>query len=156
MLTHLSLSAATASPTAMTLEADRARHRVVLTAHAEGAQIYQCQARVCGALLWSFREPIAALIIAGKTIGRHYAGPHWALEDGSLVQGKVVTAAPGATSADIPQLKLAVIANTGRRALSPAVLVYCMNTHGGTLAGACEAAGMLQTVAYSADYVFAK
>jgi Protein of unknown function (DUF3455) len=47
---------------------------VMLTVHAEGAQIYECKVN-SGKLVWQFREPIAALIADGKTVGRHYAGP---------------------------------------------------------------------------------
>ena len=53
--------------------------------HAEGAQIYDCKADASGQLAWQFREPIATLIENGKTVGRHYAGPHWELDDGSVV-----------------------------------------------------------------------
>ncbi|MGA9955493.1 MAG: DUF3455 domain-containing protein, partial [Bradyrhizobium sp.] len=47
---------------------------VVLTAHAEGAQVYECKAGTDGKLAWVFREPIATLLVDGKTVGRHYAG----------------------------------------------------------------------------------
>ena len=53
----------------------------VLTLHAEGAQVYECKAD----LVWEFREPVATLIEAGKTVGRHYAGPHWEHADGSVI-----------------------------------------------------------------------
>ena len=32
---------------------------VVLTVHAEGAQVYECKAGADGKLAWAFREPIA-------------------------------------------------------------------------------------------------
>jgi hypothetical protein len=60
---------------------------IVLTAHAEGAQVYECKAGADGKSAWSFREPIATLIVEGKTIGRHYAGPNWEHSDGSAVVG---------------------------------------------------------------------
>src|SRR5215813_6771686 len=81
---------------------------VVATIHAEGAQIYECNADKGGKVTWLFREPIATLLLNGKTIGRHYAGPTWELTDGSAVTGKAVSNAPGATAADIPWLKLDV------------------------------------------------
>jgi hypothetical protein len=56
----------------------------VLTLHAEGAQVYECKADPAGRLFWEFREPVATLIEAGKTVGRHYAGPHWEHADGSV------------------------------------------------------------------------
>lgn len=149
-------SAAVAAPTAATLAADRAAHQLVLTTHAEGAQIYQCKPGPDGVLRWSFREPVAALMADGRTIGRHYGGPHWALDDGSLVHGKVAITAPGATGADVALLKLAVIDNSGLGALAQVTVVYRANTRGGNLAGSCPTAGALQAVAYSADYTFAK
>src|ERR1700732_4144667 len=51
---------------------------VVLTVHAEGAQVYECKAGADGKLAWAFREPIATLMLDGKTVGRHYAGPNCA------------------------------------------------------------------------------
>ena len=69
----------------------------IVTLHAAGAQIYQCKAGSDGKLAWAFREPIAALIADGQTVGRHYAGPTWEHNDGSAVTGKVVAHAPGAT-----------------------------------------------------------
>src|SRR6266550_7402872 len=74
---------------------------VVLTLHAEGAQIYECKAGADGKLAWAFREPIATLLAGGKTIGRHYAGPNWEHADGSAVTGKAAGNAPGATANDI-------------------------------------------------------
>ena len=68
---------------------------VVATLHAEGAQVYECKAGADGKLAWAFREPIATLLLDGKTVGRHYAGPNWEHVDGSAVVGKVVANAPG-------------------------------------------------------------
>src|SRR6201992_4462426 len=75
---------------------------VVLSVHAEGAQVYECKAGADGKLSWSFREPIATLMADGKTVGRHYAGPNWEDVDSSAVTGKVLGNAPGATAKDIP------------------------------------------------------
>jgi len=135
---------------------DPAAHAPVLTAHAEGAQIYECKAGADGSTKWVFREPIASLFVDGRTVGRHYAGPHWALDDGSIVQGKVVATAPGATAMDIAQLKLVLIANQRIGALNQATLVYRVHTHGGALEGACTVVGGLRSIAYSADYIFEK
>lgn len=135
---------------------DPAAHTPILVAHAEGAQIYECKAGADGVLAWAFREPIASLMVDGKTVGHHYAGPHWALADGSIVQGKVSATIPGATPNDISQLKLDVIAHQGAGALEQATLVYRVRTHGGTLAGPCSGPGTLRSVGYSADYLFEK
>jgi hypothetical protein len=73
----------------------------IVTLHAEGAQLYECKPDAgnrpeAGALTWQFREPIATLILDGKSVGRHYAGPSWEYFDGSAVKGKVTASAPGA------------------------------------------------------------
>src|SRR3984893_4891695 len=60
----------------------------VLTLHAEGAQVYECRAGADGKPAWAFREPIATLLVDGKTVGRHYSGPNWEHSDGSAVAGK--------------------------------------------------------------------
>src|SRR5271155_1711544 len=77
---------------------------VILTLHAEGAQIYECKAGSDGRLAWSFREPAATLLLDGKTVGRHYAGPSWEYSDGSTVVGKVAARTPGATPDDVAWL----------------------------------------------------
>ena len=125
-----------------------------LTLHAEGAQVYECKADQAGKLAWIFREPIATLLQDGKTVGRHYAGPQWELSDGGIVQGKVSAKAPGATPSDIPWLKLDAAAQKGHGALSDAMTIQRVNTHGGVLEGACDTAGAFRSVAYSADYIF--
>jgi hypothetical protein len=133
---------------------DLADRTVVAAFHAEGVQIYECKPAANG-LAWSFREPVAALFEDGKTVGRHFAGPRWELDDGSLIKGKVTQTVPGATAADVSWLKLDVVqtANTGQ--LAQATGVYRMNTHGGALSGACAVAGALRPVVYAADYIFA-
>ena len=47
---------------------------VVLSVHAEGAQVYECKAGADGKPMWSFREPIATLLLDGKTVGRAELG----------------------------------------------------------------------------------
>src|SRR5712675_3716906 len=74
---------------------------VVLSVHAEGAQVYECKAGADGKPSWAFREPIATLLADGKTVGRHYAGPTWEHSDGSAVVGKAVGSVPGAAPSDI-------------------------------------------------------
>ena len=128
----------------------------VATWHAEGAQVYECKAGGDGKLAWAFREPIATLVLDGKTIGRHYAGPNWEHIDGSAVVGKVATSAPGATPKDIPLLKLEVVSSRGSGALSGVTTVQRINTAGGRHDGACEKAGALYSAPYAANYVFLK
>jgi Protein of unknown function (DUF3455) len=130
--------------------------KVLMTIYAEGAQVYDCKAGADGKLSWTFREPIATLIQDGKTVGRHYAGPHWELMDGGIVQGKVTGRAPGAAVTDIPLLKLEVAARKGQGALTEATTIQRINTRGGQLEGTCLTAGAYRSVAYSTDYVFLK
>jgi hypothetical protein len=126
----------------------------LVTLHAEGAQIYECKTGSDGKLTWTFREPIASLMLDGRTVGRHYAGPTWEHVDGSSVQAKIIGNAPGATANDIPWLKLEVVERRGTGALAGADIVQRINTAGGVLHGSCERAGSLRSVGYSADYVF--
>ena len=129
---------------------------VVLTVHAEGAQVYECKAGADGKLAWAFREPIATLFVDGKTIGRHYAGPNWEHIDGSAVVGKVTGNAPGATADDIAWLKLQVVSSRGSGVLTGVTTVQRINTKGGKSEGACDKAGTFKSAPYSAEYVFLK
>jgi Protein of unknown function (DUF3455) len=148
----LSASAQTPLPDAIAAPGET----IVLTLHAEGAQIYDCKAGSDGKLAWAFREPIAALLLDGKTVGRHYAGPNWEYADGSAVTAKAAGNAPGATPKDIPWLKLEVIASRGSGALAGVTTVQRINTLGGRHDGACEKAGTFFSAPYAADYVFLK
>ena len=127
---------------------------VVVTLHAEGAQVYECKPGADGKLAWAFREPIATLVLDGKTVGRHYAGPNWEHVDGSAVVGKVAANAPGKSASDIPWLKLEVTAQRGSGTFSGVTTVQRINTAGGVHAGACDKAGALHSAPYAADYVF--
>jgi hypothetical protein len=126
----------------------------VATYHAEGAQIYECKAGSDGKLAWAFREPIATLLLDGKTVGRHYAGPTWESVDGSAVTGKAAGSAPGKTANDIPWLKLDVVAHRGSGTLADVTTVQRINTQGGAAQGSCDQSGAFRSVPYSADYVF--
>src|SRR6267378_5837585 len=127
---------------------------VVLSVRAEGAQVYECKAGPDGKPSWAFREPIATLLLDGRTVGRHYAGPSWEHSDGSAVVGKAVGSVPAATPNDIPWLKLEVISRRGSGILSGVTTVQRINTQGGKFEGACDKAGATHSAPYSADYVF--
>src|SRR6476660_7092000 len=126
----------------------------VVTLHAEGAQVYDCKAGADGKLAWAFREPIATLLLDGKTVGRHYAGPNWDHADGSGVTGKVLANAPGKSANDIPWLKLEVTARRGNGVLAGATTIQRINTVGGVMSGACDKAGAFHSAPYATDYVF--
>jgi hypothetical protein len=126
----------------------------IATFQGVGAQIYECKSGTDGKLVWSFREPIAALIDSGKTVGRHYGGPTWEDVDGSKIVAKAAGNAPGASSSDIPWLKLTVTKHEGRGHFAKVTDVQRLDTQGGALQGACDKAGDFKSVAYSATYVF--
>jgi Protein of unknown function (DUF3455) len=126
--------------------------KTVLAVHAVGAQIYECKADSAGKPGWQFREPIATLILDGKTVGRHFAGPSWELPDGSQVTGKVIGRADGATPDDIPWLKLEASAARGQ--FAKVAIIQRIHTKGGALSGACDQIGALIAMPYASDYVF--
>lgn len=127
---------------------------IVLTVHAEGAQVYECKHGTDGKLNWAFREPTATLLVDGKTVGRHYAGPNWEHSDGSAVVGKAAASVPGATPNDIPWLRIDVISRRGNGILTGVTTVQRINTQGGNLEGTCDKAGAYRSMPYSGDYVF--
>jgi hypothetical protein len=149
-----SLASASAAETPLPSAIAAPGETVVLSVHAEGAQVYECKAGTDGKLAWAFREPIATLLVDGKTIGRHYAGPNWEHSDGSAVVGKAASNAPGATANDIPWLKLSVTSQRGSGVLTGVTTVQRINTEGGKLEGACDKAGSFKSAPYAADYVF--
>ena len=126
----------------------------VATVHAQGAQVYECAADASGKLAWKFREPTATLLAEGKTVGRHYAGPHWELADGSVVAAKAVGRAPGVTPQDIPLLKLETTSRRGNGRLAEVSTIQRLDTKGGMAEGPCTVAGAFMSVPYSADYAF--
>jgi hypothetical protein len=128
--------------------------KTVITLHAQGAQLYECAATKDGKFAWSFREPIATLLLNGKTVGRHYAGPNWEYMDGSAVVAKVSGRAPGKTAKDIPWLKLEATSHRGKGMFSEVSTIQRINTSGGQLEGACSTAGTFNSVPYATDYVF--
>jgi hypothetical protein len=127
---------------------------VIATIHAQGAQVYDCKTGADGKLVWTFREPIATLLLDGKTVGRHYAGPNWEHTDGSAVVAKAAGRAPGASAKDIPWLKLDVTERRGNGILSTATTIQRINTAGGVAEGGCDKAGAFFSAPYATDYVF--
>ena len=149
-----SLASATAAETSLPDTIAAPGQTVVLSTHAEGAQVYECKAGPDGKMTWLFREPIATLMAEGKTVGRHYAGPNWEDADGSAVTGKAIGNAPGATANDIAWLKLDVASHKGSGQLADVTTVQRINTVGGVLKGACDREKAGLGMPYSADYVF--
>ena len=153
LASSLILSAATAS-TQIPNSIAALGETMLVTVHAQGAQVYECKRDASGTLAWMFREPIATLTLDGKTIGRHYAGPKWEWSDGSIVAAKASGNAPGATDRDIPLLRLDVTERHGSGMLSGVTTIQRLNTSGGKASGSCPRAGDLLSVPYAADYAF--
>ena len=130
---------------------------VVLTVHAEGAQVYECKAGADGKLAWAFREPIAiAASSTARPIGRHYAGPNWEHIDGSAVVGKVTGNAPGATADDIAWLKLQVDGLARQRRLDRRHHCAADQHQGRQVRRPLRQGGSFRSAPYSAEYVFLK
>src|SRR3981189_916462 len=129
LLSGATVSAKAAEPVPAALAAPG--EAVVLSVHAEGAQVYECKAGADGKPMGAFREPIATLLVDGKTIGRHYAGPNWEYSDGSAVAGKVSASAPGASANDIPWQRLDVVPHLVSGTLAGRPTVQRINTKGG-------------------------
>lgn len=134
--------------------ANGAAKQVLMTVRAAGVQIYTCARDNKGQLAWQFREPLATLMINGKTVGRHFAGPTWQLDDRSAVVGKVIAQAPGAGAQDISLLRLDVVSHQGDGGLAQVVAVERLHTLGGVFSGSCAQIGELHLEPYSADYRF--
>jgi hypothetical protein len=128
----------------------------VATLQAAGAQIYTCFRNAKGALEWTFREPVAALLQDGKTVGRHFVGPTWEFADGTHVVGKLSGKTAGETPKDIPWLKLAITAPASSGPAAGATTILRIDTKGGGFEGACSSEGELHAEPYAATYVFVK
>ena len=126
-----------------------------MTATARGVQIYECRAGQ-----WSFIAPQAELFdAAGRAIGTHGAGPHWAHRDGSRVVASVAARADAPVAGAIPWLLLAARPDNADRG-TPGVLagithIQRVDTAGGTApAGTCQSADQPLRVPYVAAYHF--
>lgn len=135
------------------LRQDLAGAHVLDVLRARGVQIYECVPSPTGGV-WHGREPLATLLRQGVTVGRHFAGPRWELDDGSGVAATVAASAPGATADDVPWLRLSVTRHWGQGSLSTVSTVLRIHTQGGTLSGPCPTLGALRLQPYEADYVF--
>ena len=128
----------------------------ITTVQGTGAQLYACTKNAKGGLEWSFREPVAALLQDGKTIGRHFVGPTWEFADGTHVTGKPEAKAPGATVNDVPWLKIAIAEPAKSGPAGGATTILRIDTIGGAFTGACSKEGELHAEPYAATYVFLK
>ena len=145
------------APEALKAPADQGLSKQV---HATGVQIYECKPGKDDPtrLDWALRAPEAELIdVAGKSAGKHYAGPTWEANDGSKVVGEVVARDNGPDPGAIPWLLLRATSTTGQGAFSQVKSIQRLHTVGGKApAGGCGADqnGQVLRIPYSADYLF--
>ena len=127
----------------------------VITLHAQGAQLYECAAAKDGKFAWSFREPIATLLLKGKTVGRHYAGPNWEYMDGSAVVGKVrrPRARQDAEGHSLAQARGDLAPRQGRRSRTSPPSSASTPKAASSKAPAARPAAF-NSVPYATDYVF--
>jgi hypothetical protein len=129
--------------------------KLVLRAHAKGDQVYTCK-KTGDQYAWTLKEPQAELFDEqNKSIGHHFVGPAWELNDGSQVVGKVVAKVDSPDS--IPWLLLSAASHSGTGALSSVTSIQRLNTKGGKApASGCDAShdGSESRVSYTADYFF--
>ena len=120
---------------------------------ANGVQIYECRAGQ-----WAFVAPEAELFDAhGKTIGRHYAGPHWEAADGSKIVGLVKASTVAPDGGAIPWLLLGAKSVGPAGTFSNVSSVRRVHTTGGIAPDngcSAAAAGTRARVPYTADYYF--
>ena len=127
---------------------------------AKGVQIYECRAKKdqAGAHEWAFVAPEADLFdTSGKTIGKHYGGPHWESTDGSKVLGTVKERADAPVADTIPWLLLAAKSVGPQGSFSNITSIQRVNTVGGVApkTGCSQSTlGTSARISYTADYYF--
>jgi hypothetical protein len=132
--------------------------RVVLRAKGDGVQIYACTG-TSGGLKWVLKAPDAKLLDdAGKTIGTHFAGPAWKLENGSQVQGELIASRPAPDSGSVAWLLLRTKAGSATGSFADVAFIRRTETRGGVAPqSGCENsrdAGNTVRVPYTATYTF--
>jgi Protein of unknown function (DUF3455) len=133
---------------------------VAVEARGVGVQIYECKAKKDDASVfeWTLKAPEADLLdSAGKTIGKHYAGPTWEATDGSKVVGAVKAKVDSPDAAAIPWLLLDVKSTEGQGVFAKISAVQRLATEGGKAPkDGCTAAdaGKETRVPYKATYNF--
>ena len=133
---------------------------LLLEAAATGVQIYSCALSPTqpGQFEWVFKAPEATLMDAsGKVLGKHFSGPSWEAEDGSMVVGAVQARDPGPDPHAIPWLLLNAKTTSASGLFSKVTSIQRLKTKGGnppsTSCGP-EQAGQVLRVPYTASYYF--
>jgi hypothetical protein len=134
-----------------------AGEELVLMARATGFQIYVCRPDADGKPAWTLKAPEAELFDEqGKSIGKHFGGPTWQLNDGSQITGKMAAKVDSPHPEAIPWLLVSVIGHSGSGALSGVTSIQRVNTVGGLAPPECtDQSGEVEfRTSYSADYYF--
>ena len=101
-------------------------------ARATGFQIYVCRPDADGKPAWTLKAPEAELFDEqGKSIGKHFGGPTWQLNDGSQITGKMAAKADAPDPKAIPWLLVTVTGHSGSGKLSGVTAIQRVNTVGG-------------------------
>jgi hypothetical protein len=136
----------------------QAGNKVFLVAHAEGVQIYRCDAVTSA---WTLVAPRANLYADnGKLLGTHSAGPRWEALDGSYVTAAKVDGVnvdPTAVDWLLLAKKTSAAGAEGSR-LTDTTYIQRINTTGGRAPAAseCDVTGETAEIDYTADYYFWK
>jgi hypothetical protein len=135
------------------------REELVLSAHASGFQVYDCQAGPDGHLAWLLKGPEAELLDdQGAVIGHHYAGPSWKHNDGSIVVGKMQARVDSPDPGAIPWLLVTTIHHSGTGVFSHVSTIQRLHTQGGQppSADSCSSShrDLEAKSKYTADYYF--
>ncbi|GGA45053.1 DUF3455 domain-containing protein [Dyella nitratireducens] len=128
-----------------------------IEAFAKGAQIYSCKA-ANGNYAWALKAPDATLSDAkGHAIGKHFAGPSWQAEDGSVVVGEPISVSPSPDAGAVAWIVMHAKSHTGQGEMASVQYIVRTRTEGGVApATGCDAAhvGTETRVSYSAVYLF--
>jgi outer membrane protein assembly factor BamB len=128
-----------------------------IEAFGKGVQIYTCKASN-GSYAWSLKAPDASLADAkGNVIGKHFAGPSWQANDGSVVVGEPLNVSPSPDAGAVAWLVLHAKSHTGNGAMATVQYIVRTRTEGGVApVSGCDAAhaGTEMRVPYSAVYLF--
>lgn len=126
-------------------------------AFAKGVQIYTCKA-ASGSYTWALKAPDAILTDAhGHAIGKHFAGPSWQAEDGSVVVGDPISVSPSPDAGAVTWIVLRAKSHTGQGVMASVQYIVRTRSEGGVApATGCDAshAGTETRVPYRAVYLF--
>ena len=152
------LSSPTCPPGTPAELAPGAEQDLAFALDAIGVQKYRCSNTAAGSPAWTFVAPDAKLFSAcGHQVGTHYAGPTWALANGSTVVG-AVDASVTVDATAIPWLLLSVVSHDGppSQLTLTSAIQRVLTTGGRAPATGCDAdhLGATADVSYTATYLF--